>query len=99
VRGVRRLLRMEQSTRPAAVLAHGRVTIPATSCPTSVAAEQDWPRLRVWQSPYLDWRWQVTAPDGEPLVRGVADTHPEALAVGLAALEQTSLAVRRPARW
>jgi hypothetical protein len=82
------------------VLARGTVTIPP-SAPTDtelrrVAAEQEWPRLRVWQSEYFDWWWQVDDPSGCPVDRGAADTQPEALAVGLAALEAASMAGSRP---
>lgn len=59
-----------------------------------VAAEQQWPRLRIrWSRLFHTWCWRVTGPGDEPLDDGLHDTWPEALAVGLAALEEAS------ARW
>lgn len=72
------------------------------ACPLAVVAEQEHPRLRVWGVPYLTaagygawrrtWRyhWRLTDPHGEVLDTGQAAAHPEALAIGLAALEQAS---------
>lgn len=58
-----------------------------------VAAEQEHPRLRVFHHPYalVLWCWELTGPQGETLDSGAAQTHAEALAVGLAALEVASL--------
>lgn len=57
-----------------------------------VAAEQEHPRLGVsWDCPGR-WAWSVTGPSACVLDSGHADTHAEALAVGLAALEAASLA-------
>lgn len=88
-----RLFRVEQSGRRARLLAHGRVTIqPPPVCPPAVAAEQEHPRLRIWRSPtYLDWWWQVDDPGGRVISTSVADSHAQALAVGLAALEVASV--------
>lgn len=62
-----------------------------------VAAEQDHPRLRVWHNPpgAQPWTWTITGPYGQLIDGGVAATHAEGLAVGLAALEAVS--VQRPA--
>lgn len=59
--------------------------------PRSVAAEQDWPRLRVWRSPHRFWWWRLTGPHGETLDDGAVPTWDEAMAIGLAALEVASL--------
>lgn len=58
------------------------------------AAEQDWPRLRVWREFPRVWVWQLTGPHGHVLDGGHTDSHPAALTVGLAALEAASV---RPA--
>jgi hypothetical protein len=51
-------------------------------------------RLRVWRHPvYGDWWWRV-GPLGDGNLRGIAATHGEALAVGLAALETASVRTR-----
>jgi len=57
-----------------------------------VAAEQEHPRLRVWA---IDagtrwWCWHIYGPRGEYIDSGTRRSWPEALAVGLAALEQAS---------
>lgn len=64
-----------------------------------VAAEQTWPRLDVDGLKYLSvfgwrwaWRWQVISPDGQVLDEDEHDTHPEALAVGMAHLAVHSAA-------
>lgn len=74
--------------------------VPATG-PVSMHLEQQHPRLRVSWQEYANlitderrwwWSWKITSPFGEVLDEGRAQTHAEALAVGLAALEAATVA-------
>lgn len=50
------------------------------------------PRLHIgWHKLVMAWGWGVNAPDGRVLDIGYEETWAEALAVGLAALEQASV--------
>lgn len=66
------------------------MSFPAEVC--RVAAEQEWPRLRVTQGRVTGrWLWRVVDPFGDWLDSGHARTHAEALAIGLAALQVASV--------
>lgn len=56
-----------------------------------VAAEQDHPRLHITCAAPGWWTWAVTGPQADVLDSGWQETHRQALAVGLAALETASL--------
>lgn len=62
-----------------------------TAVPAFVAAEQDWPRLRVHRNQRL-WVWEVTCPGGTLLAVGTSPSWAVALFVGTAALDQASAA-------